>query len=67
MKTREVVAAVIVEGNKVFCTQRGYGDFKDMWEFPGGKVEEGETPKEALAREIMEELETEILLVHLLN
>lgn len=60
MKTIEVVAAVIVEGNKVFCTQRGYGDFKDMWEFPGGKIEPGETPQQALAREIKEELDTEI-------
>lgn len=60
MKTIEVVAAVILRGNKVFCTQRGYGDFKDMWEFPGGKMEPGETPQEALIREIREELATEI-------
>lgn len=60
MKTIEVVAAVILRGNKVFCTQRGYGDFKDMWEFPGGKMEPGETPQEALKREIREELATEI-------
>lgn len=60
MKTIEVVAAVIVHENKVFCTQRGYGEFKDMWEFPGGKMEPGETPQEALKREIREELATEI-------
>lgn len=60
MKTIEVVAAVIVAGGKVFATQRGYGDFKDMWEFPGGKMEPGETPQEALKREIQEELATEI-------
>ena len=60
MKTVNVVAAVIRDGNKIFATQRGYGEFKDGWEFPGGKVEEGETPQEALKREIEEELETEI-------
>jgi len=60
MKTVNVVAAVIKNGDKIFATQRGYGDQKDGWEFPGGKIEEGETPKEALAREIMEELESGI-------
>lgn len=60
MKTVNVVAAIIRDGNKIFATQRGYGEFKDGWEFPGGKVEEGETPQEALKREIEEELETEI-------
>ena len=60
MKQIEVVAAIIRKGNKVFATQRGYGDFKDWWEFPGGKMEAGETPEEALKREIREELSTEI-------
>ena len=60
MKTVNVVAAIIRDGNKIFATQRGYGDQKDGWEFPGGKVEEGETPQEALKREIEEELKTEI-------
>lgn len=60
MKTVEVVAAIIVQDNMVFATQRGYGDFKDGWEFPGGKVESGESPQEALVREIEEELDTTI-------
>ena len=60
MKVVKVVAAIIIQDNKVFATQRGYGEFKDGWEFPGGKIEEGETPQEALVREIEEELETEI-------
>ncbi len=65
MKTISVVAAVIIrtasDGTKqVFATQRGYGEYKDWWEFPGGKVEEGESPETALAREIKEELATEI-------
>ena len=60
MKQIEVVAAIIRKGNKIFATQRGYGDFKDWWEFPGGKMEAGETPEEALKREIREELSTEI-------
>ena len=57
MKTINVVAAVIMKEGKVFATQRGYGEFKDGWEFPGGKVEAGESPEEALRREIREELE----------
>ena len=60
MKQIEVVAAIIRKGDKIFATQRGYGDFKDWWEFPGGKMEAGETPEEALKREIREELSTEI-------
>ena len=60
MKTVKVVAAIIIHNNQIFATQRGYGDFKDGWEFPGGKVEPGETPQQALVREIKEELDTEI-------
>lgn len=60
MKTIEVVAAVIQNGDKVLATQRGYGDFKDGWEFPGGKVEPGESLESALLREIKEELNSEI-------
>ena len=57
-----MVAAVIRKGGHIFATQRGYGDFKDWWEFPGGKIEKGETPEEALQREIREELSTEIII-----
>lgn len=60
MKTIRVVAAVIRKDDRIFVTQRGYGEFKDGWEFPGGKIEQGETPQQALVREIREELETEI-------
>ena len=60
MKRIEVVAAIIRKGDKIFATQRGYGEWKDWWEFPGGKIEPGETPEEALVREIREELSTEI-------
>ena len=60
MKQIEVVAAIICKEDKTFATQRGYGDFKDWWEFPGGKMEAGETLEEALKREIREELSTEI-------
>lgn len=60
MKQIEVVAAIIRKEDMIFATQRGYGDFKDWWEFPGGKMEAGETPEEALKREIREELSTEI-------
>lgn len=72
MKTIRVVAAVIKDTNKnnqpiIFATQRGYGEFKDGWEFPGGKIEEGETPEQALKREIREELDTEIEVCDLLD
>ena len=60
MKTIKVVAAVIRKDNLIFATQRGYGEFKDKWEFPGGKIEENETKEEALAREIKEELHASI-------
>lgn len=59
-KRIEVVAAIIMDAGKVFATQRGYGEFKDGWEFPGGKMEKGESPQQALLREIKEELDTEI-------
>ena len=59
-KTINVAAAIIKAQNQIFATQRGYGPFKDGWEFPGGKIEEGETPEQALVREIKEELDTEI-------
>ena len=60
MKQTEVVAAIIRKGDRIFATQRGYGEWKDWWEFPGGKMEAGETPEEALVREIREELSAEI-------
>ena len=60
MKNVKVVAAIIINNGKVFATQRGYGEFKDGWEFPGGKIEIGETPEQALVREIQEELDTQI-------
>lgn len=67
MKQIEVVAAIIRKGDKIFATQRGYGDFKDWWEFPGGKIEPGETPEQALVREIREELDAEIQIHELLH
>ena len=67
MKTIKVVAAIIKDDDRIFATQRGYGEFKDGWEFPGGKVEAGETPQKALKREIMEELETVISVGELID
>ena len=67
MKIMRVVAAIIIEDGKVFATQRGYGDFKGGWEFPGGKIEVGELPEEALIREIKEELDTEVEVIELLD
>ena len=67
MKAIRVVAAVILSEGKVFATQRGYGEFKGGWEFPGGKIEEGETPEVALKREILEELDTEIVVGTLID
>lgn len=60
MKTIEVVAAIIIKDGEVFATQRGYGEWQGWWEFPGGKIEPGETPQEALVREIHEELDADI-------
>ncbi len=67
MKTINVVAAVMIKDGRVFATQRGYGEFKDGWEFPGGKIEPGESPQEALRREIREELETDIRVGELID
>ena len=67
MKTIIVVAAIIRDGDRIFATQRGYGEYKDGWEFPGGKVEPGETPQEALVREIKEELDADIIVGDLLT
>lgn len=60
MKNIYVVAAVIRDGNRIFATQRGYGPYEGWWEFPGGKIEQGESPQQALRREILEELDTEV-------
>ena len=67
MKQIEVVAAIIRKGDKIFATQRGYGEWQDWWEFPGGKMEVGETPEGALKREIREELSAEISVGELLT
>ena len=66
MKTVHVVAAIIRREDKILATQRGYGEYKDGWEFPGGKINEGETPEEAIAREIKEELDADIKVGNLL-
>lgn len=66
-KVIKVVAAIIRDNDKIFATQRGYGEFKGGWEFPGGKIEAGETPEEALVREIWEELDTEIAVGELVD
>lgn len=67
MKTVKVAAAIIKDNNRIFATQRGYGEFKDGWEFPGGKIEENETPREALVREIKEELDIIITVEKLID
>lgn len=67
MKSIEVVAAIICRDKQVFATQRGYGEWKDWWEFPGGKLEPGESPEQALLREIREELSAEITIDRLLR
>jgi len=67
MKMIKVVAAVIKEEDRIFATARGYGEYKGWWEFPGGKIEDGESPQEALKREIMEELDTEISVGELID
>ena len=67
IKTIEVVAAIIIKDNQVFATQRGYGQWQGWWEFPGGKIEPGETPEAALTREIREELNAEITVGSLLQ
>ena len=67
MKTIEVVAAIIIKGGHVFATQRGYGEWKGWWEFPGGKMEAGESPQEALRREITEELDADVSVGELLE
>lgn len=67
MKTVSVVAAVIKDNDRIFATARGYGEYKGWWEFPGGKIEQGETPQQALIREIKEELDTEIRVDELID
>ena len=67
MKTVSVLAAVIKDKDRIFATARGYGEYKGWWEFPGGKIEQGETPQQALIREIKEELDTEIRVGELID
>ena len=66
-KTVRVVAAILRKDNRIFATQRGYGEFKDGWEFPGGKIEENESPRDAIVREIKEELDTTIIVGELID
>lgn len=67
MKTIEVSSAIIIKNNKIFVTQRGYGDYKDKWEFPGGKLEKEESPEECIVREIKEELDTDVKIIKYLS
>lgn len=67
MKTIEVSSAIIISDNKIFITQRGYGEFKDKWEFPGGKLEPGESGEQCVVREIKEELDADIKVIRFLN
>lgn len=67
MKNIEVSSAIIIKDNKIFVTQRGYGDFKDKWEFPGGKLEKGESGEDCIVREIKEELDADIKVIKFLN
>lgn len=67
MKTIEVCSAIIIKNEKIFITQRGYGEFKDKWEFPGGKLEEGESGEDCIVREIKEELDADIKVISFLN
>ena len=67
MKTVTVSSAIIIKEGKIFITQRGYGEFKDTWEFPGGKLEKGESPEDCIVREIKEELDADIKIIKYLN
>lgn len=67
MKKIEVSSAIIIKGTKIFITQRGYGEFKDKWEFPGGKLEKGESPEDCIVREIKEELDADIKIIKYLS
>ena len=67
MRTKQVASAIIRDGNKIFATQRGHGEFKGYWEFPGGKLEPGESPEQAAVREVSEELSVDIKLGELVS